>query len=46
MFNGNEVIDAAGHVMEPNELYDEYLEGRFKPELDELKKYAAEGLGT
>jgi hypothetical protein len=24
MFNGNVVIDADGHVMEPNELYDEY----------------------
>jgi len=25
MFNGIKVIDADGHVMEPNELYDEYL---------------------
>ena len=31
MFNGNKVIDADGHVMEPNELYDEYLDQKFKP---------------
>ena len=24
MFNGSKVIDADGHVMEPNELYDQY----------------------
>ena len=41
MFNGNRVIDADGHVMEPNELYDEYLDRKFRPELDELKKIAA-----
>lgn len=41
MFNGIKVIDADGHVMEPNELYDEYLESKFKPELEELKKVAA-----
>jgi hypothetical protein len=27
--------------MEPNELYDEYIDSKFKPELDELKKIAA-----
>jgi uncharacterized protein len=41
MFNGNRVIDADGHVMEPDELYDVYLERKFKPDLDELKKIAA-----
>jgi uncharacterized protein len=41
MFNGIRVIDADGHVMEPNELYDRYLESKFKPELEELKKIAA-----
>jgi hypothetical protein len=41
MFNGNKVIDADGHVMEPNELYDEYIDGKFKPQLDELKKIAS-----
>ncbi len=41
MFNGNRVIDADGHVMEPNELYDNYLENKFKPDLDELKRIAA-----
>ncbi len=41
MFNGNRVIDADGHVMEPNELYDTYLESRFKRDLDELKRIAA-----
>ena len=41
MFNGNRVIDADGHVMEPNELYDEYIDKRFKPQLDELKKVAS-----
>ena len=41
MFNGDKVIDADGHVMEPNELYDEYIDGEFKPRLDELKKIAA-----
>src|SRR5713101_7362531 len=41
MFNGIKVIDADGHVMEPNELYDQYLEAKFKPELEELKKVAA-----
>jgi len=41
MFNGIKVIDADGHVMEPNELYDQYLESKFKPELEELKKIAA-----
>ena len=41
MFNGIKVIDADGHVMEPNELYDEYLDSKFKPNLDELKKVAA-----
>src|SRR5258705_11428680 len=40
MFNGIKVIDADGHVMEPNELYDQYLESKFKPELEELKKIA------
>ena len=41
MFNGINVIDADGHVMEPNELYDEYLDNKFKSDLDELKKIAA-----
>src|SRR5277367_7068384 len=41
MFNGIKVIDADGHVLEPNELYDEYIEQKFKPELDELKRIAA-----
>ncbi|HEY6395260.1 MAG TPA: amidohydrolase family protein [Candidatus Binataceae bacterium] len=41
MFNGSKVIDADGHVMEPNELYDQYLESKFKPDLEELKKIAA-----
>ena len=41
MFNGNKVIDADGHVMEPNELYDEYIDVKFKPQLDELKKIAS-----
>ena len=38
MFNGIKVIDADGHVMEPNELYDQYLENKFKPDLEELKQ--------
>ncbi len=41
MFNGIKVIDADGHVMEPNELYDQYLDSKFKPDLEELKKIAA-----
>ena len=41
MFNGNKVIDADGHVMEPNELYDQYLEEKFKPDLEELKREVA-----
>lgn len=40
MFNGNRVIDTDGHVMEPNELYDEYLEAKFKPDLEDLKRQA------
>ena len=31
MFNGIKVIDADGHVMEPNELYDQYLDGNLSP---------------
>jgi len=31
MFNGNKVIDTDGHVMEPNDFYDRYLEAKFKP---------------
>jgi len=42
MFNGNKVIDTDGHVMEPNDLYDRYLETKFIPDLEDLKK-AAEG---
>jgi uncharacterized protein len=38
MFNGSKVIDADGHVMEPNGLYDEYLEPGLRPELQELKR--------
>ncbi len=45
MFNGIKVIDADGHVMEPNELYDRYLEGRFKPDLEDLKREAAACIG-
>src|SRR5205809_1030970 len=41
MFNGSKVIDTDGHVMEPNDLYDRYLEDKFKPELQDLKKEAA-----
>ena len=41
MFNGNKVIDADGHVMEPNELYDEYLDPKFRPQLERLKQIAA-----
>jgi hypothetical protein len=41
MFNGNKVIDTDGHVMEPNDLYDRYLEEKFKPDLEDLKREAA-----
>src|SRR5258708_32356530 len=41
MFNGIKVIDADGNVMEPKELYEEYLDSKFKPELDDLKKVAS-----
>jgi hypothetical protein len=41
MFNAIPVIDADGHVMEPNELYDHYLESKYKPDLEELKAIAA-----
>src|SRR5713226_9936585 len=41
MFNGNRVIDADGHVMEPNGLYDAYLDPKFRPDLEELKREAA-----
>ena len=37
MYNGIKVIDADGHVMEPNELYDQYIESKYKPDLEELK---------
>jgi predicted TIM-barrel fold metal-dependent hydrolase len=37
MFNGIGVIDSDGHVMEPDTLYDEYLERKFFPMLEELK---------
>ena len=40
MFNGIKVIDADGHVMEPNELYDQYLDPKFRADLDELKLVA------
>jgi hypothetical protein len=30
MFNGIRVIDPDGHVMEPNELYDQYLDPKFR----------------
>jgi predicted TIM-barrel fold metal-dependent hydrolase len=40
MFNGTKVIDVDGHVMEPNELYDQYLEEKYKPDLAELKQQA------
>jgi len=38
MFNGNRVIDSDGHVMEPDALYDEYLEAKFRPDLDCIKE--------
>ena len=41
MFDGIRVIDADGHVSEPNELYDQYLESKFKSDLEELKREAA-----
>ncbi len=41
MFKGIRVIDADGHVMEPNELYDQYLEAKYKPELEDLRREAA-----
>ena len=41
MFNGIKVIDADGHVMEPNDLYDRYLEAKYQPDLEELKREAA-----
>ena len=41
MYNGIKVIDADGHVMEPNEFYDQYLDRKYKPDLEELKKFAA-----
>src|SRR5262252_6001894 len=36
-FNGIKAIDADGHVMEPNELYDQYLDPKFRADLEELK---------
>jgi predicted TIM-barrel fold metal-dependent hydrolase len=41
MFNGCRVIDADGHVMEPNELYDRFIEEKFRADLEELKRIAA-----
>ncbi len=41
MFNGNQVIDADGHVMEPNGLYDAYLDPKFRPDLEDLKREVA-----
>ena len=40
MFNGSRVIDADGHVMEPNDLYDRYLEPKFRGDLEDLKRLA------
>ena len=40
MFSGIKVIDADGHVMEPNELYEEYLDPEFRADLEELKLVA------
>jgi hypothetical protein len=40
MFNGIKVIDADGHVMEPNELYDQYLDPKFRADPEELKLVA------
>ena len=37
MFNGTRVIDSDGHVMEPDGLYDQYLEAKYLPDLEELK---------
>ena len=39
-FNGIKAIDADGHVMEPNELYDQYLDPKFRDDLEELKLVA------
>jgi uncharacterized protein len=41
MFNAITVIDADGHVMEPNELYDQYIDPKFRADLEELKQAAA-----
>src|SRR5215469_15492408 len=41
MFNGIKVIDADGHVMEPNELYDQYIDPKFRAELEALKQSTA-----
>jgi predicted TIM-barrel fold metal-dependent hydrolase len=41
MFDGIRVIDADGHVMEPNELYDRYLDPKFRSDLEDLKRLAA-----
>ncbi len=41
MFEGSKVIDADGHVMEPNELYDQYIDAKFRADLEDLKKIAA-----
>src|SRR5258708_17315545 len=40
MFKGIRVWVGGGRGMEPNELYDECLDGKFKPDLDEVKKVA------
>ena len=36
MFAGTRVIDSDGHVMEPDALYETYLDSKFRPQLDEL----------
>ncbi len=41
MFNSIKVIDADGHVMEPNSLYDDYIDPKFKADLADLKRDAA-----
>jgi predicted TIM-barrel fold metal-dependent hydrolase len=41
MFDGIRVIDADGHVMEPNELFDRYIDPQFRSDLEELKHLAA-----
>jgi predicted TIM-barrel fold metal-dependent hydrolase len=36
MFGASKVVDSDGHVMEPDSLYETYLESRYRPDLEEL----------